>query len=205
MNSGPHDDQDRQDMARLAAGEDRALNDLMDRYTERLFQFLVRELQNQSEAADLAEETFVRIYQNRSRFDARHKFTTWLYAIATNLVKDRYRWRQRHPEISAEAQQDKAGTDWMGQLSDPAPGPGESLEKTERAEAVRRAIAGLPEDVRTPLLLAEYEGLSHAEIGEVLDCSAKAVELRLYRARQRLRVELTEILGEPKASRPAGV
>jgi len=204
MSSGPQDEQDRQEMARLAGGEDRALNDLMDRYGDRLFQFLVRELQNESEAGDLAEETFVRIYQNRTRFDPRHKFTTWLYAIATNLVRDRYRWRLRHPEISADAQTDKSGADWLAQLSDPAPGPGENLEKAERAQVVRLAIAGLPEELRTPLLLAEYEGLSQAEIGEVLGCSAKAVEMRVYRARQQFRTQLAGVLGDANAGQPAG-
>src|SRR5689334_23453104 len=89
-------DQDALDMQRLAAGKDSALNELMARYSQRLFHFLVRELQNESEAADLAEETFVRVYQSRQRFDPSRKFSTWLYAIALNLVRDRLRWRARH-------------------------------------------------------------------------------------------------------------
>ena len=62
------------------------------------------------------------------------------------------------------------------------------------AEAVRRAVAALPEDLRTPLILAEYEERSQAEIGEMLGCTAKAVELRIYRARQQLRVSLGKFL-----------
>ena len=204
MNPGSQDEQDREAMARLAAGEDRALNELMQRYGERLFHFLMRELQNESEAGDAAEEAFVRVYQNRQRFDARHKFTTWLYAIAANLVRDRYRWRSRHPEVSTDGKTDDTDAGWLDQLSDPAPGPSESLEKAERAVTVRRAVARLPEELRTPLILAEYEGLSQAEIAHVLECSAKAVEMRLYRARQQLRTGLADLLSDTKADRAAG-
>ena len=90
-------------MTRLAAGHDAALNDLMDRHAERLFQYLVRSLQNDDDAADLAQETFVRVYQNRTKFDPSKKFSTWLYTIASYLVRTRYRWRTRHPQVSLDA------------------------------------------------------------------------------------------------------
>lgn len=183
-------------MRRLAAGHDAALGDLMDRYSERLFHFLVRALQNEAEAADLAEETFVRIYQNRHRFDATQRFSTWLYAIASNLVRDKYRWRTRHPEVSVHAAEESTGADWLDHLPDSRPSPGENLEKSERAEAVRRAVAKLPEDLRTPLILAEYEGRSHAEIAQIVGGSTKAVEMRIYRARQQLRSSLAGLLAE---------
>jgi RNA polymerase sigma-70 factor (ECF subfamily) len=193
MSSGEPSDEDRVDMQRLAAGQDAALNRLMERHSERLFRFLVRELQNESEAADLAEEVFVRVYQNCHRFDLERKFTTWLYAIAMNLVRDRGRWRSRHPEVSIDAPSTDPEADWLGRLPDQKPTPGESLEQSERAQAVRRALRELPDDLRTPLILAEYEGLSHGEIGEVLNCSAKAVEMRVYRARQQLRKQLANL------------
>jgi RNA polymerase sigma-70 factor (ECF subfamily) len=181
-------------MQRLVQGQDSALNDLMDRYRDRLFNFLQRELQNPAEAADLAEETFVRIYTHRGRYDARHKFSTWLYAIATNLVRDRYRWRTRHPEVSIDAHAGETGADWVSHLPDSNPGPAEDLDRTERAEAVREAIAKLPEELRTPLVLSQYEALPHAEIAEILGCSSKAVEMRIYRARQQLREALAGLL-----------
>jgi len=75
-------------------------------------------------------------------------------------------------------------------LPDPAVSPSEQAERSERAEEVRRAVQALPVELRTPLILFEYESLSHAEIGTVLNCSAKAVEVRLYRARGQLRKQL---------------
>ena len=188
------DEQDRLAMTRLAAGHDAALNDLMDRHAERLFQYLVRSLQNDDDAADLAQETFVRVYQNRTKFDPSKKFSTWLYTIASNLVRTRYRWRTRHPQVSLDAANEATGNSFTESLPEQKPSPSETVQAEERAETVRTAVAALPEQLRIPLILSEYEEKSHAEIGEILKCSAKAVEVRIYRARQQLRVSLRELL-----------
>jgi len=193
MNTAPSEAPDQADMARLAEGRDDALNPLMERHGARLFHYLIRVLQDETEAADLAQETFVRVYQNRARFDPDRKFSTWLYAIATNLARDRLRWLARHPQVSIESRDDDdAGL--KNVLPANQPTPPETLEAEERAAAVRRALAELPEELRLPLVLAEYEERSHAEIAAVLDCSAKAVEMRLYRARQQLRAKLAPLL-----------
>jgi RNA polymerase sigma-70 factor, ECF subfamily len=197
MNVESTDDQDRQAMARLVTGEDEALDELMARHAVRLFHYLIRVLQNETEAADLAEESFVRVYQNRIRFKPQHKFTTWLYAIATNLARDLQRHRARHPHVSLQAEPTDAGHGLQESLPEHKPNPGELLEATERAEAVRRAIADLPEELRVPLLLAEYEEKSYAEIAAILNCSAKAVEMCLYRARHQLRARLERLLAAP--------
>lgn len=182
-------------MTQLAAGQDAALDELMARHAERLFCYLVRLLQNEAEASDLAEESFVRVYQNRARFQPEHKFSTWLYAIATNLARDLHRHRARHPQVSLQAEHPQTGTALGESLPETRPNPGEALERRERAEAVRRAVAALAEELRVPLVLAEYEEKSHAEIGLILNCSPKAVEMRIYRARQELRQRLAKVLG----------
>ena len=194
MSADPADEQDRTDMARLAADHEAALNDLMQRHSERLFHYLVRSLQNEEEAADLAQETFVRVYRNRAKFNPAQKFSTWLYAIASNLVKDCYRHRIRHPQVSLDAQNDQTGSEFGERLADAAASPSEALQASERAEVVRKAVADLPEELRTPLILAEYEERSQAEIGEILGCTAKAVETRIYRARKHLREALGQLL-----------
>jgi len=193
MTPADSDAQDRSDMGRLSSGDDAALNALMDRHGERLFHYLLRQLNNESDAADLAQETFVRVYQNRTRFDPAHKFSTWLYTIATNLLRDRFRWRQRHPQVSLDAEREEAGA-ILDTLPDTAATPAEQIVTEERAVEVRKAIESLPDDLRSPLLLSEYEGLSHAEIGAVLSCSTKAVETRLYRARNHLRKRLETLI-----------
>ena len=196
MNEASGEAQDRLDMVRLQAGGDAALDDLMHRHGPRLFHYLSRQLRDETEAADLAQETFVRVYQHRARFDPQKKFTTWLYAIATNLVRDRMRRLQRHPQVSLEAENEATETSLQDRLAATAPTPPETLQAEERAAAVRDAVAALPEDLRTPLILAEYEDWSQAEIATMLECTVKAVEMRLYRARQQLRQALAGLLSK---------
>ncbi len=188
------DERDRADLARLAAGHGAALNELMERHSPKLYNYLFQCLQNEDDASDLAQETFVRVYQNRARFDPRTKFSTWLYAIATNLVKDCYRHRTRHPHLSLDARNEVTGEDSREYVPEPEPTPSESLQAAEQAQAVRQAVGELPVELRTPLILSEYQELSHAEIGEILECSEKAVETRLYRARNELRDKLARLL-----------
>ena len=192
MNEG--DELDARDMARLVEGHEVALNELMGRHAEKLFHYLIRALQNEDDAADLAQETFVKVYQNRERFDPGQKFSTWLYTIASNLVRDRYRWRSRHPQVSLDAESEQTESSFKENLRGDEPAPDEQMQTGERAATVRKAVAALPEELRQPLILTVYQGLSQAEIAEILKCSVKAVETRIYRARQRLRVELTELL-----------
>jgi RNA polymerase sigma-70 factor (ECF subfamily) len=82
---------DRADMERLVAGRDAALSNLMERHSLRLLHYLVRQLQNETDAEDVAQETFLRVYQHSKKFDPTQKFSTWLYTIATNPVKDHFR------------------------------------------------------------------------------------------------------------------
>ena len=185
---------DRADMARLAAGHDSALNDLMTRHAPRLFNYLLRQLHNEADAEDAAQESFVRVFQHRHTYDPRHRFTPWLYTIATNLARSRQRHHARHPAISLESSGDPADGELKDRVASPRPGPAEQMETAERAATVRHAVAQLPAELREPLLLAEYEELSHQEIGAILGCSPKAVEMRVYRARQQLRKDLASLL-----------
>lgn len=186
----PAERQDAADMQRLVNGHDAALNGLMERHGERLFHYLIRHLQSESDAADVAQDAFVRVYQHRAKFDPRQKFSTWLYTIATNLARDRLKWRSRHPQVSLSQSVGESDCTMAEVLPDPGPSPDETLTSSERARAVRAAVGALPEELRTPLLLAEYEAMPHAEIAGVLHCSIKAVESRIYRAKQRLRGQL---------------
>ena len=181
---------DRLAMLRLAGGQEAALDELMDRHGEHLFHFLIRALQDESDAADLAQETFVRIYRNRASYDPRQKFTTWMYAIASNLVRDRYSWRSRHPQVSLDAENDQTESSLKENLPSAGLAPDQNAMGIESAVAVRKAVAALPEELRQPLILAVYEGLPQAEIAKILKCSVKAVETRIYRARKQLRTAL---------------
>ena len=181
-------------MMRLRGGDDLALNELMSRWQQPLANYLMRFCGNEATALDLAQDTFVRVYEARARYDTRGKFATWLYTIAGNLARNSHRWQQRHPSVSLDARTDENGGTLATHLPDAAPAPDESADTSERASAVRAAIAELPEDQRTIVLLSEYEDRSHADIAAILTCTPKAVETRLYRARQTLRERLARWL-----------
>jgi len=181
---------DAEAMTRLRGGDDLALNELMARWQQPLVNFLARFCGDEGTALDLAQETFVRVYEARARYDTRGKFATWLYTIAGNLARNSHRWQQRHPTVSLDAPTDENGGTLATHLPDTALAPDANAEACECASAVRAAIAELPEDQRTIVLLSEYEDRSHADIAAVLTCTTKAVETRLYRARQTLREKL---------------
>jgi RNA polymerase sigma-70 factor (ECF subfamily) len=186
--------EDRREMSRLAAGDQTALDRVMERHARRLYHYLLRLLQNEGEAEELAQETFVRVFRHAERFDPDQSFSSWLYTIATNLVRDCARRRARHPQVSLEDPQHGAGSDLRDLLPGNEASPLDHAITRERSEAVRHAIGLLPEELRVPFVLSEYENLSHAEIAAVTRGTAKAVEMRLYRARQALRQSLAHLL-----------
>lgn len=183
-----HEDDNAALMLRLQAGEDTALNELMTRWQTPLVSFIYRYIGNQADALDLAQETFVRVFESRHRYKAKAKFSTWLFTIASNLCRNYIRWQQRHPTIALNREGAEGGlTDITASLPSADKSPAEHAQDQEAAAAVKREIQNLPHDLRTAVLLFEYEDLSHQEISRILRCSAKAVETRLYRARNMLR------------------
>jgi len=187
----PEEDDDAHLMTALASGNDPALNALMRRWSGRLTAYLQRCCGDASTANDLAQEVFVRVYKKRHSYDPGRSFSTWIYTIATNLVRNHARWQKRHPVILLDPES-------LGQVSplDDGPGPDEALVDQERAAAVRKAIHSLPPELREPLMLSTYEHLPHVQIATILGLSEKAVEMRLYRARQALRESLQQWLPE---------
>ena len=190
MDTTDTDNIDRADMFSLKRGQISALNSLMDRHSSSVFGFLYRMLGNEEDANDLAQETFVRVYQACQSFDTAQKFTTWLFTIAANLARNQIRWRSRHPNVSLDAETD---SDTLG-LSDILPSdattPQQAAEEAERNATVRRAVQLLPEEMREAIVLCEWEDMTVAEAAAVLNTTPKAVESRLYRARKLLSEKL---------------
>lgn len=180
-------------MARLAKGDDLALNALMRRWSDRIVSFLYRMTGRHDTAVDLAQETFVKLYQARERYrPSGGEFSTWLFTIASNLAKNHARWRSRHPEVSIDST-DSDGNPTFSEPTDPSQTPGETAIAHEVATAVNRAVLSLPFDLREALTLFVHEGLSYSEISVLSGCSTKAVETRIYRARHILREQLKEL------------
>jgi RNA polymerase sigma-70 factor (ECF subfamily) len=186
------DAHDRDDMERLIAGHDAALNDLMERHATPVFRFLCRMVGNEDDANDLAQETFVRVFRAKASFRTNEKFSTWLYTIAANLARNHFRWRARHPNISLETEIGEAEQTLGSTLPANNPPPNEQALAAERAKAVRIAVSKLPEDLREAIVLCEWEEHSVAEAAAILEATPKAVESRLYHARQILRERLKQ-------------
>jgi RNA polymerase sigma-70 factor (ECF subfamily) len=179
-------------MSRLAAGEELALNTLMARWSERVAAFLFRMTGHRETAVDLAQETFVRLYQSRGRYRPQGNFSTWLFAIAVNLARNHARWTARHPTVSLDAE----GSDGAGSAPEPAnpdPSPAAGAITREATAEINAAVRSLPAELKEALTLFVYEGLPYAEIAKLAHCSTKAVETRIYRARQILKEQLSDL------------
>jgi len=187
---------DQNAMSRLKAGEDLALNEIMLRWQKPLTNFIFRSIGNEQESLDLAQQTFVRLYESRYRYQPMARFSTYLFTIAVNLCRNYRRWYYRHPTVSLqqESQQDERLYELVREPRDPQALPSESAVCSEVSDKVKAAVLALPEDLKEAVLLFEYQDLSYDEISKIVNCSPKAVETRLYRARNILKETLRALL-----------
>lgn len=169
----------------LRAGDADSLGVLVARWQEPLYRFAYRMLEHSEEARDVCQETFLRVLGRADRFEPGARFSTWMYQIALNLCRDRLRRRRRWSLLVVE----EAGAGAL-ERTVPADGtatPAAALEREERRELVRRALASLPAEQREVLILKEYEGLKFREIAELTGCPESTVKSRLYQGLARLR------------------
>ncbi len=173
-------------MGRVRAGDEAAFAALMGRWELPVKRVIARIVLNAGEAEELAQETMVRVWQQREKFREGAAVRPWIFAIATNLARNRLRWWRRRPSVSLHEWSKTAG-EGLGVMGE---GDGGGLEAKERTAAVRDAVAALPVELREAIVLFEFEELGQAEIALALGCSVKAVESRVARAREKLRVAL---------------
>ena len=191
---------DEQLMARVGRDDTAALGELFDRYRPHLFLFLLRLVGDRAAAEDLVQEVFWRLWERRTGYDPERQFPTWLYTIARRLA-----WNEmqsaghrtmRFSELTeAEQQQLEAGQAAAGQ-----PPPEELVLAADHRARVQAVLRTLPRDQRLCLVLREYEGRSHREIGEILGCSEGNARVLTHRARRALR-PLLESLFESEEER----
>jgi RNA polymerase sigma-70 factor (ECF subfamily) len=169
-------------MLALKGGDERAFAELVSRHRDAVVNLTYRYLGNFSDAEDLAQEVFLKVYRARDRYEPSAKFTTWLYRVAVNACLNEVRDRRNRPTFAAKGLEDPAV---------PTEGPGRSpLEETERSELrehVRAAMEELPERQRLALLLNKFHGLGYEELAESLELTVPAVKSLLVRARESVR------------------
>ncbi len=177
-------DPDQPVVIRAQGGDETALADLLQRYRDPVFAFVFRQLGQAASAEDVAQEAFVRAFQNIGSFRFRRgaRFSTWLFQLARNAALDELRRQRRQPRNDSEAA--------AAEPADPGPDAARQLINRELGDAIARAVATLPEDQRTALVLTEYHGLPATEVARVLNGSVRGAEARLFRARQAVRTQL---------------
>lgn len=184
-------------MRRLRDGDDRALSLIIECHKTGLFRFVHRYVRNTTDAADILEQTFVKLYQNRHSYRPRARFSTWLFTIAANLCKDHARKRRRRPgDFAGDYDVSETLESASGDVfSEATPSPAESAAQNEEHRILRKAIDSLPHDLKSALVLFSLEGHSQEETAHLLGCSPKAVESRVYRAKKFLKERMEGVLG----------
>jgi RNA polymerase sigma-70 factor, ECF subfamily len=187
----PEDAEDIRLMKLVGAGEERAFEQLVERHQRLVIGTVGRMLGLDSDAEDIAQQVFVRVWKNARRYEPRAKFTTWLLKITRNLVFNELRRRSRHPAVPLQSETDEEERPIKDEH---VVAPDAALLDQELQQAVDAAIANLPETQRMAVILRRYEELSYEEIAETLDQSVSAVKSLLFRARTELRESLKRYL-----------
>ena len=185
---------DEQLVARAQEGENRAFELLVRKYQFKIIQLVTR-LVGESDAPDVAQETFIKAYRALSGFRGQSAFYTWLYRIGINTAKNHIVSRGRRPANQDIDIQDAEQYGHTEHLSDMAT-PESELLSNEIKQKVAEVINGLPSDLRQAITLRELEGLSYEEIAEVMDCPIGTVRSRIFRAREAIDAVVQPLLNE---------
>ena len=172
-------------MLLVQEGRNQAFDVLVGRYKNRLYAYLYRLLNDESEAEEFAQETFVKAYIHAEKYRTIARFSTWLYTIATNLVRNRIRNVRRRPAMVSLWSEDAGGEDegkWMD-LRDDSQRPDRDMEQKNLNELVQDAIERIPGKYRPAFVLREINDLSYEEIAAVTGLKLGTVRSRINRGR----------------------
>lgn len=182
-------------MLRVKRGDRVAFAELVEKYKQPLFNFVFRTLRDEIETEDVAQNTFLQVWKSRDRYQRTAKFSTWLFTIARNLCLNEIRRRSRHPADSLEETHAEHDDQPSRQYEDKKIFlPTETALHGELARKIEEALAQLPENQRTAILLCRQDELSYEEIAEVLDCSLSATKSLIHRGRETLKEKLKPYL-----------
>jgi RNA polymerase sigma-70 factor, ECF subfamily len=177
-------------MLKIAGGDEYAFQVLVERHQTSVLNLVYRLIGDRSRSQDLAQEVFLRVWQAAGTYEAKAKFTTWLYRIAANLCLNelkasrRRRWlRYFHADTDEQTVMEEG-------FSDGSPSPEDILLAGERSRRITDALQSLPENQRMAVILKRYDDLSYEEISRILGCSVSAVESLLVRAKRNLQAKL---------------
>lgn len=171
---------------------------LVRRYQHRVFAMALRTLDNNEEAEEIVQETFVKVHQNLAKYRQTSLFSSWVFRIAHNQCMDMLRLKQRRLDgqmVSYDPQSGPAseenlsqeGRETVLQLADKTPDPAQRLDINEQFEVVQNSLNQLPESQKTVLILHDIEGFSYLEVADIVGTSIGTVRSRLHYGRLKLR------------------
>jgi RNA polymerase sigma-70 factor (ECF subfamily) len=183
-------------MLRVKGGDLAAFEELVGKYRQPVMNLVYRTLPDATEAEDLAQMVFVQVYKSAHRYEVAAKFSTWLFTIARNLCLNEIRRRSRHPADSLDAVPAGEPDDLPARQHEDRKNfaPPDSLLHQELEELIQAAVAALPENQRTAILLCRQDELSYEEISQVLGCSLSATKSLIHRGRETLKAKLKPYL-----------
>ncbi|MCX5592176.1 RNA polymerase sigma factor RpoE [Alcaligenes endophyticus] len=181
-------------VARVQRGDKRAFDLLVLKYQRKIMRLLGRMVRDPADVEDVAQETFIKAYRALGQFRGDSAFYTWLYRIAINTARNWQAAAGRRPYAAHTVENEEGETfDQVDSLSDIST-PESVMVSRQIAETVNQAIAALPEELRTAIVLREIEGMSYEEIAESMDCPIGTVRSRIFRARDAIATRLRPIL-----------
>lgn len=184
---------DEQLVVRVQKGDKRAFDLLVLKYQQKVHSIVGRFVRDTDEVADVAQESFIKAYRAIPNFRGDSQFYTWLYRIAVNTAKNYLVSRSRRPpssDIDVADAEYYSGSDYLKDLGSPE----NNLFRDELEAVIVKAIADLPEDLRTALTLREYEGLSYEGISEIMDCPVGTIRSRIFRAREAIDAHMLKLV-----------
>ncbi|VWX35934.1 RNA polymerase sigma factor RpoE [Limnobacter sp. 130] len=185
---------------RVQAGDKLAFNLLVNKYHRRVARLLTRMVRNQEDIEDVVQETFIKAYRAIGNFRGDSAFYTWIYRIAINTAKNLLVTQGRRPSTLRESNDGDSETFEDNAALSNIDTP-ESLYQTKQiGEAVNEAMAALPEELRSAIVMREIDGLSYEEIAAAMDCPIGTVRSRIFRARESIAAKIKPLL-EPKGSK----
>jgi RNA polymerase sigma-70 factor (ECF subfamily) len=164
-------------VASTLAGDVGAFNDLVQRWEGSLYKFVYRYLGDAEEARDVCQDAFIKAYTNLHRFRGQAKFSSWLYQIALNQCRSQFRRQKARPTVSIDEDDEQSR---LRLVSADGVLPDDSAIHGERVRALQQALAQLPDEQRTVIILKQYHGMKFREIAEVLGTPESTVKSRLY-------------------------
>ncbi len=188
-------DPDAELMLRVKQGDMSAFETLVDQYKQPVINLIFRTLRDATEAEDLAQHVFLQVFKSAHRYRIEAKFSTWLFTIARNLCLNEIRRRSRHPAESLDATHPENEDQPLRQFEDLRNfSPPDLLLQDELAVKVEQAVAALPENQRTAILMFREDEMSYEEIARVLGCSLSATKSLIHRGRETLKQRLKPYL-----------